>query len=91
MATFDRNAKSNLYKVYEEIEDIVKSKHFFPEINEELTAEFGDIVKLVHKQKADVCEDICPIVITGLYLFVQCYRLVILQVSIRLCSIVFYF
>ncbi|CAG2201553.1 unnamed protein product [Mytilus edulis] len=65
MATFDRNAKSNLYKVYEEIEDIVKSKHFFPEINEELTAEFGDIVKLVHKQKADVCEDICPIVITG--------------------------
>ncbi|XP_076090347.1 dynamin-like protein A [Mytilus galloprovincialis] len=65
MATFDRNAKSNLYKVYEEIEDIVKSKHFFPEINEELTAEFGDIIKLVHKQKADVCEDICPIVITG--------------------------
>ncbi|CAC5378024.1 unnamed protein product [Mytilus coruscus] len=65
MATFDRKAKSNLYKVYEEIEDIVKSNHFFPEINDEVTAEFGDIIKVIHLQKSDVCEDICPIVIIG--------------------------
>lgn len=67
MATFDRKAKRNLYEVYTQIGDILKSKHFFPEIEDELTAEFGDIIKAIHRQKSDVCEEICPIVITGLY------------------------
>lgn len=67
MATFDRKAKSNLYEVYAQIEDILKSKHFFPEIEDELTAEFGDIIKVIYRQKSDVCEEICPIVITGLF------------------------
>lgn len=64
-ASFDVNAKSTLYDVYSEIEDMIKSKHFFPEVREEMTEEFGNLRKVIGERKADVCAELCPIVITG--------------------------
>ncbi|XP_063420473.1 uncharacterized protein LOC134705683 [Mytilus trossulus] len=71
VATFDKRTKGSLHEVYEEIEDILKSDNCFPEVKEEMSAEFGDINKVVHLQKDDVYEELCPIVITGLHFLFQ--------------------
>lgn len=73
VATFDRKTKANLHLLYEEIEDILKSDNCFPEVKEEMSAEFGDINKVIYQKKSDVYDELCPIVITGLYFVLQVY------------------
>lgn len=42
-----------------------KSEYVFPDLQEEIIIEFGDLQSVIEEKIADVLDDSCPIVITG--------------------------
>lgn len=42
-----------------------KSKNVFPDLQEEILIEFGDVQGVTQEKISDVLDDSCPIVITG--------------------------
>lgn len=45
--------------------EFAKGKYAFPDLEEEIIIEFGDLQSVIQEKIADVLDDSCPIVITG--------------------------
>ncbi|VDI50571.1 Hypothetical predicted protein, partial [Mytilus galloprovincialis] len=65
ITNFKRRANEQLIEIYKDICVFTKSKNVFPDLQEEIIIEFGDVQEVPQEKISDVLDDSCPIVITG--------------------------